>query len=270
MNSKLQAMIAVAGAITIGSTIFAMFVPRLPTTTVDELKDAGIADGQKIVLSCPERLTKQTVRRINSIQPGRLRKNQLVARVARIANCFNPDGGNCFKPLDWSVQVSSLEGSIIVPSRRANLNGVDLDAGISAGTDTADSNDVDDSMTIDTTACVATKCASYDAGGLGLPWTNPCGGQNRLWVEPPPCALPMCWFTAGAVDIATPGTWDDNAGAPGHNPAPDCKTTRTLDGGAVWGGCNVIQGAFAVGTQCLPVECSVLAGDDAVQALGGL
>jgi hypothetical protein len=266
MNEKLRAMMVGVGVVVLGGTGFYLLTPQPATRTMAELRDAGIADGQSLILVCPEKLTPQTRRRINSAQPGFLRPRQLYARVARVAKCFTADGGNCFRPADWSVRVADLEGEIIVPSLRHNLDGVDLDA--SVADDGGDPGGVDDSNQYELTSCRADRCATYDAGAApGIPWPDtPCAVLNRLWAETPPCVLPACW-------VLPDGGWDSKAGRAGHPAAPDCRATGargTADGGPRWWGCNVLPSEVAVGTQCLPVECSVLAGDDPPVVLGGL
>src|SRR5512137_1520563 len=127
MNEKLRVMLVGAGIAVLGGVGLYLLIPQPATRTMAELRDAGIADGQSLILVCPEKLTPQTRRRINLAQPGFLRPRQLYARVARVAKCFRPDGGNCFKVSDWSVLASDLEGEIVVPSLRSDLAGVDLD-----------------------------------------------------------------------------------------------------------------------------------------------
>lgn len=266
MNEKLRAMLVGAGIAVLGGVGFYVLTPQPATRTMAELRDAGIADGQSLILVCPEKLTPQTRRRINSAQPGFLRPRQVYARVARVAKCFRPDGGNCFKVADWSVLASDLEGEIVVPSLRHDLDGVDLDA--SVADDGGDPTGVDDSNQYRLDSCRADRCATYDAGAApGIPWPDtPCAVLNRLWAETPPCVLPACW-------VAPDGGWDSKAGRPGHPAAPNCKATgaRGLpDGGPRWWGCNVMPAEVAVGTQCVPTECSVLAGDDPPDVLGGL
>lgn len=268
MNTKLRAMMVGVGVVVLGGVGFYLYTPQPATRTMAELRDAGIADGQSLILVCPEKLTLQTRRRINLAQPGFLRPRQVYARVARVAKCFRPDGGNCFKVSDWSVLAADLEGEIIVPSLRSDLAGVDLDASVADVSDGGDSSGVDDSNQYELKSCRADRCATYDAGAApGIPWPDtPCGALNRLWAETPPCVLPACW-------VAPDGGWDSKAGRAGHPAAPDCRATgaRGLpDGGARWWGCNVLPADVAVGTQCLPVECSVLAGDDPPDVLGGL
>lgn len=265
MTPQLRAMLVSAGIVALAGTGFYLYTPQPATRSVLELRDAGIAEGQSLILSCPEKLTAQTRRRINANQPGQLRKRQVYARIARVAKCWNPDGGTCFKPADWSARVGDLEGEIIVPSLRRDLSGIDLGGDVTD--DGGDSSEaVDDANQYRMDDCRAYRCATYDAGAApGMPWPDtPCGALNRLWMETPPCVLPAC--------VLPDGGWDDNAGEVGHMPAPDCRATGargTADGGPRWWGCNVMPAEVAVGTQCLPTECSIILGDDPPDVLGG-
>lgn len=250
MNPKLRTMLVSVGVVALGGVGFWLYTPQPSARSMLELRDAGIGEGQPLVLICPERITAQTRRRINKVQPGFLRPRQQYARVARVAKCFNPDGGNCFKPAAWVAAVADLEGEVIIPSLRRNLIGVDQDAGLGDDADGGETEDVDDSFQYRLDDCRAEKCTTYDAGTLNLPFTNAlCGTLNRLWAEVPPCVIPDC--------TGPDGGWDDSAGEPGHMPAPNCK--RIEDGSPRWAGCNVYK--QWTGTQCIPVECSVVAGD---------
>ena len=88
MTSKLRAMLVSAGVFLLGGVGVLVYTPQPASRTMLDLKDAGIMDGQRLVIVCPERLTKQTVRRINANQPGLLRPKQAYARVARSARCW--------------------------------------------------------------------------------------------------------------------------------------------------------------------------------------
>ena len=104
MSPALRNMLVSVGLFSLGVGVY-VFTPQPATRTMLELKDAGILDGQRLVLECPERITKQTKRRINANQPGVLRPAQSYAHVARTARCFGDsylDGGtgNCLRPSD--------------------------------------------------------------------------------------------------------------------------------------------------------------------------
>ncbi|MDP2271247.1 MAG: hypothetical protein Q8K32_10985 [Archangium sp.] len=250
MNPSLRAMLTSALVVGFGGTVgFLLYAPQPQERTMLELRDAGIADGQPLTLICPERLTKRTANRINRVQPGVLRPQQAYARVARSARCFNPDGGNCFRPSDGLLRVGDLEGSIVVPSLRRDA----VDGG---------EDEVDDSLQFKLNACSFLTCQqtdiATDAGTFVNPYAAPfCGPLNRVAVQPLPYMLPDCFLSDG-------GGWDNEMGEPGHDPAPDCKWTGIYaqsDGGPRWRGCSFGPRELAVGSGCLPVESSILSGD---------
>lgn len=253
MNSKLRAMIVSAGVFLLGGVAFVVSTPQPASRTMLELRDAGVLDGQRLVLVCPERLTKQTIRRINAKQPGLLRPGQSYARIARSARCFNPDGGNCLRPSDDAARTNG-EGEVVVPSLRRDLAGIDLDASVGSD-DGGDNDDVDDSYQYASTSCELLTCAQFDdavdAGTRVSPYLSSClGGLNRLALQPAPCMLPNGWKGAD-------GGWDETG-------TVDCRfggPYAEQDGGPRWRGFNVGPREFAVGSECIPVECSVVAGD---------
>jgi hypothetical protein len=248
MNLNLRPMIIAVGTVLLAGVGFRLYTPQPATRSMAELRDAGITDGQRIVVVCPERVTKQTKRRINAVQPGVLRPGQSYAHVARTARCWNPDGGNCFRPADWAPRVDAGEAEIIIPSLRRNLSGVDLDASVGAD-DGGDSDDVDDAFQFRLDDCTTESCATFDAGSV---FQNPfCANLNRLMVVPSPCMLPNGWGRA------PDGGWDESGQV-------DCLCGGPYglsDGGARWRGFNVCPTQYASGTACVPVECSVSAGD---------
>ena len=242
MTPKLKSMVFVVGTLVLGGIGLRLATPVPGTRTMAELRDAGITEGQRFVLTCPERLTPQTKRRINAAQPGLLRPKQTYARISRVAVCFNSDAGNCFRPSDGALRVSDMEGDVIVPSLRRDLVDVDLDAG-----DDEDGGEgsVDDSFQFRLDDCSVTTCPNFDAGdGSAF-----CGRLNRLQAVAEPCAIPLC--------LGSDGGWDDNA-------VVDCKFGGPFgeqDGGPRWRGCNTGPSQYASGTACVPVECGVVAGD---------
>ena len=263
ISDKLRAMIALVGVVTFGGVGFWLATPQPATRTMLELRDAGIADGQSLIIVCSEQMSRQTRRRIDAVQPGFLRPRQKFARIARVAKCFAPDGGNCFKPATWAALLGDLEGTVIIPSLRANLIDIDLDASVADVSDGGDSSAVDDGLSYDRTRCEALKCATYDAGvAPGIPWPDtPCGALNRLWAETPPCVIPDCRTSDGG--------WDDHLGDPGHDPAPNCQAlVSPPEGGPAtprWAGCNTMSNSIATGTACIPVECGMVFGAGDVQ-----
>jgi len=255
MTPQLRNMLVVVGVFTLGGVGVILTTPQPATRTMLELRDAGIGDGQSVIIICPERVTKQTKRRVNAVQPGFLRAGQQYARIARVAKCFNPDGGNCWRVSDMTPRVSEMEGTLIVPSLRQNRVGVDVDAGLTDDGGT-NSDDVDDSLQYRNDDCRVEQCSTYDAGGLFS--NGVCANLNRLWAETPPCVLPNCWTLPD-------GGWDDHA-------VVDCGGIGQYgesDGGFRFRGCNVTPASYSAGTQCLPVECSVVAGDNPIDVLRG-
>lgn len=237
MTPKLRSMLTGAAVVVLSGVGFLLYTPQPATRSMLELRDAGIADGQKFVLTCPERLTARTRRRINAAQPGLLRPKQSYGRVARTAVCFNPDAGNCFRPADGLLRVGDLEGEVIVPSLRRDTDGADL-------ADDGGEDAIDDAFQYRLDDCIATTCPNFDAGD----GSNFCGRLNRLMLVSSPCMIPNCWLPDGGWDDETP---------------VDCKFGGPYSSGgpARWRGCNVGAAEYASGTQCLPVECSVVAGD---------
>lgn len=286
MNPNLRNMLVGVGvfAVAVGGAVVRLnvFTPQPATRSMLELRDAGILDGQRLAIKCPERLTKQTKRRIEAKQPGLLRPGQSYATILRTARCFNPDGGNCFRPSDGLPRIADLEGGLIIPSLRRDLAGVDLDASVGLD-DGGDSDDVDDSLQYDVTGCAILTCPQVDdmvdAGTLSNPFANAfCGNLNRLMVVPSPCMIPNGWNRGAdggwceetaCLDPAGPGGY--RACEPGDTCGEvDCKFTGPYglsDGGARWRGFNVGPREYAVGTACVPVECGVVAGDVPAQWL---
>ena len=256
MSARLRSMLYAVGVFVLGGVAVSVYTPQPATRTMAELRDAGIGDGQRLVIECPERLTAQTRNRIKRNQPDALRPRQQYARVARVAVCFLSDGGsgNCIRPADGGVLFADNGAEVIVPSLRRDLAGIDLDAGDTTD-DAGESSEVDDSLQFRLDDCRHYSCAQWDdlvdAGVKPNPFSNRfCGTLNRLAAVTAPCAIPLC--------IGSDGGWDDNA-------VVDCRATGPYgetDGGARWRGCNVALREFTVGTACVPTECSVVAGDD--------
>lgn len=256
MNNYLKTMLVGVGLFALGGVAVKVYTPQPATRSMAELRDAGIAEGQSLVVECPERITKQMRRRIEANQPGILRPSQGYAHIARTARCFNPDGGVCFRASDGLPRVADEEAELVIASLRRDLAGIDTDAGVGSD-DGGDSDDVDDSFQYRVDACELFTCPQYDAMVDAGTRTNPfsnrfCANLNRLMVVPSPCMIPDARLEDGG--------WDDNAPAG----AIDCLFTGPYglpDGGPRWNGVNVRPREYAVGSQCLPVECSVVAGD---------
>lgn len=281
MNSNLRSMLVGVGvfAVVAGTSAIVrlqVYTPQPATRSMAELRDAGITDGQRLAIKCPERLTKQTKRRANANQPGILRPGQSYATVMRTARCFNPDGGNCFRPSDGLPRIADLEGELIIPSRRRDLVGIDLDASVGLD-DGGDSDDVDDSLQYDVTGCSILTCPQVDemvdAGTIVNPFSNAfCANLNWLMVLPSPCMIPNGWARGADGGWCEESACLDPAGPGGYRACAagdtcgevDCKFTGPYglpDGGARWRGFNVGPREYAVGSACVPVECGVVAGD---------
>lgn len=258
MTPKLRTMLVTVGVFILGGVGFVLSTPQPATRTMAELRDAGIADGQKFVIICPEHFDARTRNRVNRLQPGVMRPRQRYGRIARVAVCFNPDGGNCFRPSDGRINVSDMEGEVIVPSLRADLVGTVDDAGVD---DAGEDNTVDDAQQYRSDSCAFLTCPQADTAEDAGTFVNPysarfCGALNRLALQPAPNMMPDCRDGDGG--------WDDNAGEPGHIAAPNCKATGPFglpDGGPRWAGCNSFPREYMQGPACLPVEASVVAGD---------
>lgn len=256
MSPQLRAMLALAGVVTIAVGVrVVVSTPTPATRTVAELKDAGILDLQRLVITCPERLTKQTKKRIEVRQPGLLRPSQSYGTISRTARCWNPDGGNCLRASDGLARVADLEGELIIPSLRLDLSGTD--GGLEAD-DGGDNNNVDDAMQFDRAGCVVQTCPVFDAevlAGTKLdPFGGCLGGLNSLALQPAPCMIPNGWGRA-----ADGGWCEEECGGP-----VDCRfggPYAEADGGPRWRGFNVGPREYATGAACVPVECSVVAGD---------
>lgn len=229
MTNKLRALLATLGVVVAGGGAYWLQTP-LRSVSTSALIDAGIADGQPFVLTCPERLSPKLRNRL--LDAGSIRPNQRHARVSRVAVCFRPDGGsgNCFNVSGGSI-LASRGGSIIVPSLRKLNGGSAID------------DDADDSEPL-AEDCTAQRCNEFDAGT--------CLQPMRVWAAVPSHVIPDC---------RSAGTWNDK-----HAPV-DCR--RLLpDGGTRWNGCNAMPRNLAVGTQCLNAPGNVYQGDNWVDGMG--
>lgn len=262
MRQELKAMLVLVGVAVVSGVGFYVYTPQPATRSMAELRDAGITDpaGQKLVWESPERLTDQSIRIINRKQPGILRPSQRYARVARVAVCFLEDGGssNCVRVADGGILALDLGASLTIPSLRQDLTGIDIDAGDMVD-DAGESNSVDNALQYRRDDVRLYSCAQYDDFEAQTlrpnPWADAgsrfCGALNRLAVVPSPCVIPNCWTLSD-------GGWDDNA-------VVDCDGTGPFglqDGGRRYRGCNVTPTQFSAGAACVPVECSVVAGDN--------
>lgn len=244
MNSRLQAMTLVVGLMAIGGVTYQLATRQPPDVTMAELRDAGAVSERvdRWVAVCPERISAKTRNYLKNNDYGTFKVGSY-HRIARVVWEYAlADGGRV-----------ALNPSLVVT----------LDAGADA--DGGDAEDrTDDSLLFRLDDCYRVECDSTDGGldelrllpdggfryaradGGEIPWCNVATRRGRVT---PPCVMPDCWLADGG--------WDDTA-------VVDCQAKGFLglpDGGPRWRGCNSMPASYAVGAACVPVECSVVAGD---------
>jgi hypothetical protein len=242
MNSKLRALVASVGLFVVGGVTYNVFIRTPPGSPITNLRDAGLLSERtdRFVLACPEKITLATRNYLRNNGYGTFAVGS-IHRVARVVIEHTlPDGGR--ELVNPSLDVFAVE-----------------DAG-------DEEDETDDSLQFRTDDCFRLQCNDdSDAGIRELNW-RPDGGARhplpdggpRPWCNvatrrgriTPPCVIPDCWTLPD-------GGWNDDA-------VVDCRGTGpfgTQDGGPRWRGCNTTPAQFATGTQCVPVECSVVAGD---------
>lgn len=194
------------------------------------LADAGAVEPLRAVVVCDERLSQGAVKRLERDVPGSLRPQQKYARVARVALCAQ-DAGACLQE-DGGVPVALQLGDLVIPSLRRLERLEEFEEG-------AESIEVAASYPFAST-CSVRPCADFP----GL-----CTDIYGVRTTVPECVVPNCWREDGG--------WNDNA-------IVDCqRRVPEPDGGASthYLGCNVMPKADAVGSQCVPVSCGVVAGE---------
>lgn len=252
MNPTLRNMTVAVGLMIISGTTYVLATRQPPDRTMAELRDAGAVDERvaRWVAVCPEKISTRTRNYLRNNGYGTFRPG-IIHRIARVVwEYAEADGGRLV-----------LNPSLIVT----------LDAGEDAdGGD--EENATDDAFLFRTDDCYRLECNNADGGldqlrllpdggfrharadGGEVPWCNVATRRGRVV---PPCVLPNCW-------VAPDGGWDDNA-------VVDCQGTgpfgQPSDGSPRWRGCNVTPAQFSTGTACLPVECTVVAGDDPLDVL---
>lgn len=248
MSPRLRNSVLVIGLMAIGGVTYQLATRQPPDISMVELRDAGAVSERttRWVAVCPEKITAATARYLRRNGYGEFREGS-VHRIARVVWEYQTDAG----PL-------ALNPSLVV-----TLPG-DADGG-------DEEDETDDSFQFRLNDCYRLECNNADGGlnelrllgdggfrharadGGEVPWCN--AGTRRGRVTPP-CVIPDCWTLAD-------GGWDDNA-------VVDCLGTGPygqLDGGPRWRGCNTAPAQFATGSQCVPVECTVVAGDSAPSVL---
>lgn len=236
MSPRLRAVTAVVGLFVVGGISYTVSVRTPPGTPMEVLRDAGAISDRidRWVLVCPEKTTAATVRYLKKwgygdFAPGSIHRIARVvlehpdASLDSIAN--DGDGGDEEDGTDNALQFRSDD------CYRLQCNDA-TDAGLREVRLLPDGG-----------------FRHTRADGGEAPWCNSATRRGRVT---PPCVIPDCWTLSD-------GGWNDDA-------VVDCRGTGPygeFPGGAPrWRGCNVTPAAHAVGTQCVPVECSIVAGDD--------
>jgi len=243
MNPKLRALVASVGVFVVGGVSYTVFIRTPPGQPVANLRDAGLFSERtdRFVLACPEKITRATRNYLRNNGYGTFAVGS-IHRVARVVIEHTlPDGGR--ELVNPSLDVFAVE-----------------DAG-------DEEDETDDSLQFRTDDCFRLECNDdTDAGIRELNW-RPDGGARhpfpdggpRPWCNvatrrgriTPPCVIPDCSLSDGG--------WDDNG------PEVDCLGVGPFGefpgGEPRWRGCNVGPAQFMTGAACIPVECSVVAGD---------
>lgn len=243
MNPKLRSLVVSVGIFIVGGVSYSVYRREPPGQPVANLRDAGLFSERtdRFVLACPEKITAATRANLRNNDYGTFKVGS-IHRIARVVIQHTlPDGG--------------LE--LVNPSLDVLSNDAD-------GGDPED--ETDDALQFRSDDCFRLECNDdTDAGirelnwlpdggarhpfpdGGPRPWCNVATRRGRLT---PPCVIPDCSLPDGG--------WDDNA-------VVDCRGTGPFgnigDGSPRWRGCNVTPAQFATGAACVPVECSVVAGD---------
>ncbi len=241
MTERLKAMVAAVGIFIVGGVSYVVSIRQPTGRPIADLRDAGLVSDRtdRWVLACPEKITVATARYLARNGYGTYKAGS-IRRMARVVYQHGA-------------------GDIINPSLDAIANEAD-------GGDEDD--ETDDSNQFRTDDCYRLECDALpselrllgDGGfrhqrndGGEAPW---CNSAVRRGLLTPPCVIPDCWESDGG--------WSDN-----HAPV-DCLATGFMspnDPAPGWRGCNVMEAVYSVGTACIPVECSVVAGDNAIDVL---
>lgn len=250
MNSKLRSLVVGIGVFVVGGVSFSVYRREPPGQSIANLQDAGLLSerSDRFVLACPEKITVATRNYLRRNEYGSFRPGS-IHRIARVVIEHSlPDGG---------------------------LELVNASLDTLANEDAGDEDDeTDDSLQFRTDDCFRLECndlsdagirelvylpdggvrhATFQDGGP-RPW---CNGTTRRGRITPPCVMADCFTLPD-------GGWDDSA-------VVDCNGIGPFGnqpgGTPRYRGCNVTPAQFATGAACLPVECSVVAGDDPIQVL---
>ena len=235
-------MRVIVGLMAIAGTTYLLATRQPPDVTMAELRDAGAVDERvaRWVAVCPERITAATSRYLQRNGYGTHRAGS-IHRIARVVWEYETDAGALV-----------LNPSLVVTLPQEDAGDED--------------DETDDSLQFRLDDCYRLECNNADGGldelrlladggfrhmrsdGGEVPWCNTATRRGRVT---PPCVIPDCWTLSD-------GGWDDSA-------VVDCNGTGPFGdqpgGTPRWRGCNVTPAQYATGAACIPVECSVVAGD---------
>ena len=244
MNPKLRALVVGVGVFVVGGVSYSVFRREPPGQPVANLRDAGLFSERddRWVMACPEKITKATRNNLRKNGYGTFKPGS-IHRIARVVIEHTlPDGGK----------------ELVNPSLDVLAN--DADGG-------DEEDETDDSLQFRTDDCFRLECNDPEDSGIRelrlladggfrhmradggeVPWCNSATRRGRVT---PPCVIPNCWTLPD-------GGWNDSD-------VVDCQGTGPFgnsgDGSPRWRGCNVTPAQFSTGSACVPVECSVVAGD---------
>lgn len=244
MTPKLKALIAVTALVTVGGVPYYYATRTPPEVTMAELRDAGAVEQRKArwVFCAAEHLDRRTARLLRKNGYGDFRIGS-VHRICRVV---------------WEYQNVNLGAG-------AEDASVVLSVSNAQGVDGGEDGGEDDVSELDTYGggyrincnddVGLTELRFFPDGGFRYTQSpgveDPfCSATNRPGRVTPPCVIPNCWTLSD-------GGWDDNT-------VTDCQGTGPFglsDGGPRWRGCNVTPSQYSTGAQCVPVECSTVAGD---------
>lgn len=230
MKDELKASLVALGFATVAGVSFSLWTIG-PEASRADLIDAGLADAQRVVVVCEERIGRGLAKRLRrELGAGALRPRQRYAAVARVGFCMRPGEatGNCMRP-DGGVFAAAANGDIVIPSLRRTARVEDIDG------DEADDGEVAGSIPLHD-RCEVRPCNAF--GSL-------CSSAFGVTLATPECVIPDCWTSDGG--------WDDSA-------VVNC-TQRLGDGGHRYGGCNVFRASIADGGRCVPSSCTVISGE---------
>lgn len=250
MNSKLRSLVVSVGLFIVGGVSYSVYRREPPGQPVANLRDAGLFSERddRWVMACPEKITAATRNYLRNNGYGTFKLGS-IHRIARVVIQHNLDDGGR----------ELVNASIDVLSN-------DADGG-------DEEDETDDALQFRSDDCSRLECNDPEDSGIRelrllpdggfrhmradggeVPWCNAATRRGRIT---PPCVLPDCSLPDGG--------WDDNG------PEVDCRGIGPFGnqpgGSPRWRGCNVTPATFATGAACIPVECSVVAGDNPIDVL---